>query len=89
MKAQKSRSLRRVKVKMPGGITRLVYKRRKPKKARCSGCGALLEGVPRELAAKMKKLAKTKKRPQRPYGGMLCSRCMRKLFVSKARSLKE
>ena len=86
MKTRKSRSLRRIKVKVPGGETRLVYKKRKPKKAKCGMCGAVLKGVPRENTTKMKKLTKTKKRPQRPYGGVLCSRCMRKLMISKARS---
>jgi len=85
MKTRKSRSLRRVKVKVPGGTTRLVYKSRKPKSAKCSSCGTVLKGVPREMATKMKNLAKTKKRPQRPYGGMLCSSCMRKLMIHKAR----
>jgi large subunit ribosomal protein L34e len=28
----------------------------------------------------MRKLAKTKKRPERPYGGNLCSECMREVF---------
>lgn len=86
MKTYRSRSLRRVKVKVPGGTTRLIYKKRKPKKAKCSKCGAILKGVSRESATKMKNLPKTKKRPQRPYGGFLCSKCMRKLMVSKARS---
>lgn len=86
MKTPKSRSLRRIKVKVPGGTTKLVYKKRKPKKAHCSSCGAVLKGMLRRSATKMKKLTKTKKRPQRPYGGMLCSKCMRKLIISKARS---
>jgi len=34
----------------------------------------------------MQKLAKTKKRPERPYGGNLCSKCMRSLMIDKARS---
>jgi len=86
MRTRKSRSLRRIKVKVPGGETRQVYKSRKPKKAKCSMCGAVLKGVPRESATKMKNLTKTKKRPQRPYGGVLCSKCMRKLMIRKARS---
>jgi len=86
MKTRKSRSLRRVKVKVPGGATRLVYKKRKPAKAKCKTCGAVLKGVPRENATKMKKMAKTKKRPQRPYGGVLCGGCMRKLMIKKSRS---
>ncbi len=86
MKTQRSRSRRRIKVRVPGGETRLVYKKRKPDKAHCNMCGDVLKGVPRELPAKMRNLAKTKKRPQRPYGGMLCSRCMRKMIIIKARS---
>lgn len=89
MKIQKSRSRRRVKVKVPGGLTKLVYKARKPKKAKCRDCGAVLKGVPRENVAKMKNMAKTKKRPQRPYGGVLCSCCMRKLMIKKARMVKK
>lgn len=87
MKTPRSKSLRRIKVKVPGGTTRLIYKRKKPKKAKCGICGAILKGVPRKGATKMKKLAKTKKRPQRPYGGILCSRCMRKIIIGKARSV--
>lgn len=85
MKIQRSRSLRRVKVKVPGGTTKLVYKKRKKAKAKCGSCGVILKGVPREIPSKMKNLAKSKKRPQRPYGGMLCSSCLKKLMVSKAR----
>ena len=77
---------RRVKVKVPGGTTRLVYKPRKPSKAQCGNCGDVLKGVPRASANKMKNMTKTKKRPQRPYGGVLCSSCMRKLMTEKARS---
>lgn len=73
----KSRTFRRVFVKTPGGRTVLQYRRRKPSKAHCANCGNVLSGVPRELPFKMRQMGKTKKRPERPYGGMLCSRCMR------------
>ncbi len=85
MKTRRSRSLRRIMVKVPGGTTKLVYKRRKPDKPICSVCGDVLKGVLREIPSKMKNIAKTKKRPQRPYGGVLCSECMRKLMISRAR----
>ena len=88
MKTRRSRSLRRVMVKVPGGTTKLVYKKRKPGKPVCSACGDVLKGTLREVPSRMRHIAKTKKRPQRPYGGLLCSRCMRKLIVSKARSSK-
>lgn len=84
----KTRSLRRVYKKTPGGKTVLHYKKRKPKKASCGGCGATLPGVPRERPYKMKRLPKTKKRPERPFGGILCSRCMRKKIIEQTRREK-
>lgn len=71
---------------MPGGRTALHYKERKPGKAKCGNCGSILQGVPRERSLKMHKMPKTEKRPERPYGGNLCSRCMRALIIEKARA---
>ena len=82
---KRSRSLRRLQVKVPGGRTALHYKERKPGKAKCGKCGVLLKGVPRERPIKMHNLPKTKKRPERPYGGVLCSKCMRKEIINKVR----
>jgi len=82
---KRSRSLRRLQIKVPGGATRLHYRERKPGKAKCNSCGSILKGVPRERNLKMHKLPKTKKRPERPYGGNLCSKCMRSLIVEKVR----
>jgi len=79
----KSRTMRRVFVKTPGSKTILHYKLRKPSKAICGGCGTQLSGVPRERPFKMQNMPKTKKRPQRPYGGVLCSRCMRQVIVAR------
>lgn len=81
----KSRTFRRIFKRTPGGDTRLYYIKRKPKKAHCAKCGAVLSGVPRERPYKMKKLSKTEKRPQRPFGGNLCSRCTRLMILEKAR----
>lgn len=81
----RSRSLRRVHVRTTRKKSVVHYKRRKPKIAHCSKCGAKLKGVARERPYKMQNMPKTKKRPERPYGGVLCSRCMRLLFIEKAR----
>jgi large subunit ribosomal protein L34e len=35
---------------------------------------------------KMKNMPKSSKRPERPYGGVLCSACTRKLLKSKVRA---
>ena len=82
----RSRTFRRVNKKLPGGRTKLFHLKRKAKKAHCATCGKVLQGVPREMPYKMKNLAKTKKRPERPYGGVLCSSCTRELIKQKIRS---
>ncbi|MBI4452650.1 50S ribosomal protein L34e [Candidatus Woesearchaeota archaeon] len=81
----RSRSLRKLYRKVPGGRTAIHFKRRKPKAPHCSNCGAVLKGIPRELPYKMRSMAKTKKRPERPFGGSLCSRCMRLEMIKRAR----
>lgn len=77
----KSRTMRRVFVKTPGGNNIVHYKTRKPSKAVCGGCGTVLQGVPRERPYKMQNMPKTQKRPSRPFGGVLCSKCMRRVIV--------
>lgn len=81
----KSRSLRRVKVKTPGNKLVTHYEQRKPDTATCSRCGVKLKGVPRLRKNQLKKKSKTEKRPSRPYGGVLCSKCSRELIKQKAR----
>jgi large subunit ribosomal protein L34e len=81
----RSRTYRRVKKKLPGGKTVTHYEKRKPSVAKCSKCGALLKGIPRERPHRMQKLGISKKRPQRPYGGYLCTKCSRELIKNKAR----
>ena len=83
--SKKSRSRRRVFKKTPTGRTALHYEKKKPGKARCSRCGAMLAGIPNKRAVNMQNMGKTEKRPSRPYGGMLCSRCMRALLKEKVR----
>lgn len=87
MRRRKSKSLRKVFRRTPGGRTVEHYEPRKPKKAHCAGigCDAVLKGVPRERPHKMQNMPKTKKRPSRPYGGVLCSRCMRLKITQEAR----
>ena len=78
----KSRTLRRVSVKIPSG-TKIHYKKRKPSKKKCANCGKTLLGVPHKISSKSKNVPKTKKRPSRPFGGVLCSSCTRKVMVEK------
>ncbi len=82
---QKSRTFRRVYTKTPGGKTVIHYKRRKPGIAKCSNCKKPLKGIPRLIPSKFRNLSKTEKRPQRPYGGYLCSKCTKLKIIEKVR----
>jgi len=82
----RSRSYKRINKKTPGGQNVLRYKKKKPSKHVCAECGAALHGVPRGRPYEIGKLSKTKKRPNRPFGGYLCSKCLRDHFKSEARS---
>ncbi len=78
--ALRSRSLRRVPRRTPGGYTVVHHERRKPGPARCARCGKPLNGVPRARPATLRRMSKTAKRPERPYGGVLCARCLAELI---------
>jgi large subunit ribosomal protein L34e len=82
----RSRSLRRVQVRVPGGNTVRRYERRAPGKAQCAICGAVLKGVPRAHPLEMKKIPKSSRRPERPYGGVLCSACQRRVMLDQIRA---
>lgn len=84
----KSRSKRKVFVKAPGNKVKVHYRQRKPQRAVCAKYGTPLVGVPRESPSKMANLPKTKKRPERPYGGVLSSKAMREKMKEKARKTK-
>ncbi len=87
-KFKSRRAYRLIYVKVPGGRTVIQYRKKKPSKAKCAKCGALLAGVPRERPYRMQNMPKTKKRPERPFGGYYCSRCLRRLIISKSRMEK-
>lgn len=82
---QRSRTLRRVFVKLADKV-RLTYKKRKPSKQICGNCKKQLSGVLRERPHKMRTIAKSKKTPSRKFGGNLCSKCAREELKKRARS---
>jgi large subunit ribosomal protein L34e len=81
----RSRSYKRTFKKTPGGETVLHYKRKKPSKHICAECGKQLHSVPRGRPYQIRKLSKSKRRPNRPFGGNLCSECVRRVFKAEAR----
>lgn len=79
----RSRSIRRVKKTTPAGRRVLHYSRRRSGSAKCAVCKKTLQGVPKGTVSQIRKLPKTEKRPERPYGGYLCSNCMKKTIKEK------
>jgi len=82
-KALRSSKLRNVKRKSPSGKTVIFYERSRPGKAKCASCKSPLSGVPRLRQSKLHKLAGSKYRPNRPYGGNLCPSCSREEIKRK------
>ncbi|MGC8851164.1 MAG: 50S ribosomal protein L34e [Candidatus Micrarchaeia archaeon] len=67
------------------GKKALKVKARKPAHAKCALCGAKLNAVPRKRKGELSKLAKTEKRPERKFGGILCANCTQTLLKERAR----
>lgn len=82
---QRSSSARKVYRRTPGGRTVIHYRRKKVDWAKCANCGSILNGVPRLRPSEMRKLSKSERRPNRPYGGYLCPRCLRREVIRRAR----
>ncbi|MCC6053367.1 MAG: 50S ribosomal protein L34e [Desulfurococcaceae archaeon] len=78
----RSRSWRRIKRVTPNGGVVVHYEKRRPSRVRCAICGKELNGVPSLRPFELSKLAKTMKRPERMYGGVVCPQCL-------ARGLRE
>lgn len=81
----RSRTYVRKRTRTPGGKNVLRHTLRKPKKAHCATCGAVLSGVARGRPAQLRKLSRSQKVPSRPYAGQLCSPCARRAIIAKAR----
>ena len=59
----------------------------KPKKTgyhECAVCHGLLHGTPRGTVVKIRKMSKSERRPTRPFGGQLCTKCSRNVMSFRA-----
>jgi len=70
----RTKSLRKIRKKTPGGQQRKHFEKRHKNWYKCAICGKPLFGVPREP----KKVPKSSRRPERLYGGYLCAECLKK-----------
>lgn len=81
----RSRSLKRVQRRTPSKRTVTHYKKKKPAKHKCAICSAVLHGKPRDVSSKIKNTLKSKRKVNRPFGGMLCTKCSRRVISLRAR----
>ncbi|MEK6839608.1 MAG: 50S ribosomal protein L34e [Nanoarchaeota archaeon] len=76
----RSRKLNRHKRKVPGGRVVTHYTEKKSSRPVCASCRKILQGVSASAT-------KSKKRPQRAFGGVMCFNCLQSMMVEKARSI--
>ena len=79
MVTKSDRTSKKRKYTSPGGNRRIEYHKRKHIKLSCSNCGKELHGIPTNLSKK----SKSEKVPNRPYAGIYCSSCSRKIIKKK------
>ncbi|MCX8176886.1 MAG: 50S ribosomal protein L34e [Candidatus Bathyarchaeota archaeon] len=79
----RTRNLKKVKVKVPGGSTKTHYKKGRVSVAICAVCKKPLAGVPFKDTAEVRKLSYSARRVWRPYGGHVCPSCL-KIGIKKA-----
>merc|ERR1712157_249373 len=74
--------------KTPGGKLVYLYTKKQGTTPKCGDCKCKLRGVKSVRPSKMKNLSKTKKHVSRPYGGSICSGCV-KMRVVRAFLIEE
>ena len=79
------RTSKKRKYTSPGGHQRIEYHKRKHVKLKCNNCSKELLGIPTSL----KKKSKSETVPNRPYAGVYCSSCSRKIIREKVRKKME
>ena len=80
-----SHSLKKVQVRTPGGRTITHYRYKTHSKHICAICKQELHGKPRGRPIEIRSLSKSERKPERPFGGMLCSRDSRMILSYRAK----
>lgn len=81
--SKRSHSEARIKTRIPGNKMKIHYIRRRPKYATCPITNDKLHGVPRLRPAQLRKLSKTQRRPNRPYGGRISHKSLSNAIQEK------
>lgn len=81
------KSMKKLKKRTVTGRNIIVYRKGRTSAAVCNNCGREMHGIPRLANAQLAKLAKTKKSPNRKFGGYLCSKCTKEFLRNAARNV--
>lgn len=77
----------KVKRRTPSGKIKIHNRKERPSSVKCANCKSPLHGLSRLIPSEIRKLSASERRPDRPYGGYLCSNCSREIFRERARSV--
>ncbi|MFT4310368.1 MAG: 50S ribosomal protein L34e [Candidatus Woesearchaeota archaeon] len=86
MRLRKSKSLRKVFVRIPSGASVVHYKPKTGKAPRCPVTGTQLPGIKKARPSQLRRMPKSAKRVARPFGGMLSSWAARREIIASTRS---
>ena len=74
----------KIQRRTPGNRTVTHTKPKKTGHHECALCHGILHGTPRGAVVQIRKITKTERRPTRPFGGQLCTKCTRKVMSHRA-----
>ena len=81
----RSRSKKRKNIVTPGKVTKIHYQKHGTSQKKCAGCGNPIKSIPRLRGPNIRKISRTKRRPNRTYGGYYCPHCLNKKLKSAIR----
>ncbi len=73
---KRTRSVKKVKKKTPGGRTVTHFKAEKAKACKCGRCKTLVKNIATGSNTELSGMSKSKKGTSMPYSGVLCNKCI-------------
>ena len=82
--SQRTRSSKKRNVKVPGGRVETKHSGKRHSQPRCRLCGRPLSGF-KTTPSEARKISHSERTVARPFGGNLCSRCLRIMLKEAVR----
>ena len=79
------RSGKRKLVKTPSGKFYFKSIKKKANYPHCATCNRVLPGVARGTRVEVRRMSLSERKPNRPYGGQICSPCLRRKLIKANR----